>query len=57
MFENLDKRIRYAGGIIFIMGSIFGGLIGYDGGDCGFLGLFLLPVLFPASQLTQAYVP
>ena len=30
MFKNLDKRIRYAGGIIFIMGSIFGGLIGYD---------------------------
>tara|TARA_Y100000590_G_C15421162_1_gene901459 strand:+ start:263 stop:451 length:189 start_codon:yes stop_codon:yes gene_type:complete len=30
MFNNTDKRIRYAVGIIFIMGSLFGGLIGYD---------------------------
>ena len=30
MFNNLDKRIRYAVGAIFIMGSLFGGLIGYD---------------------------
>ena len=30
MFNNLDKRIRYTVGIIFIMGSLFGGLIGYD---------------------------
>ena len=37
MFNKLDKRIRYAVGITFIMGSLFGGLIGYDlkniGGD------------------------
>ena len=30
MFNNLDKRIRYAVGIFFIIGSLFGGLIGYD---------------------------
>ncbi len=30
MFNNTDKRIRYSVGIIFIMGSLFGGLIGYD---------------------------
>ena len=30
MFNNTDKRIRYALGIIFIMGSLFGGFIGYD---------------------------
>ena len=30
MFNNLDKRIRYAIGIIFIIGSLFGGLVGYD---------------------------
>ena len=30
MFNNLDKRIRYTIGIIFILGSLFGGLIGYD---------------------------
>jgi len=28
--KNIDKRIRYAIGITFIMGSLFGGLIGYD---------------------------
>ena len=30
MFNNTDKRIRYAIGITFIMGSFFGALIGYD---------------------------
>ena len=30
MFKNLDRRIKYALGITFIMGSFFGGLIGYD---------------------------
>ena len=30
MLNNIDKRVRYAIGIIFIMGSIFGALIGYD---------------------------
>ena len=30
MFNKLDKKIRYAVGIIFILGSLFGGLVGYD---------------------------
>tara|TARA_B100000287_G_scaffold344680_1_gene331920 strand:+ start:327 stop:515 length:189 start_codon:yes stop_codon:yes gene_type:complete len=30
MFNNIDKRIKYAVGIVFIMGSLFGGLVGYD---------------------------
>jgi len=30
MFNKRDKKIRYTIGVIFIMGSIFGGLIGYD---------------------------
>ena len=30
MFNNIDKRIRYAIGIVFIIGSLFGGLVGYD---------------------------
>jgi len=30
MFNNLDKRVRYTIGIIFIIGSLFGGIIGYD---------------------------
>jgi len=30
MLKNIDKRIRYAIGIIFIMGSLFGAIIGYD---------------------------
>jgi|TARA_B100000287_G_C20652772_1_gene787532 hypothetical protein len=30
MFNNIDKKIRYAIGITFILGSLFGGLIGYD---------------------------
>ena len=30
MFKNIDKRIRLSIGIIFIVGSLFGGLVGYD---------------------------
>ena len=30
MFNNLDKRIRYAIGIIFVIGALFGVLIGND---------------------------
>ena len=30
MVKNIDKRLRLAVGIIFILGSIFGGLVGYD---------------------------
>ena len=30
MLNNLNNRTRYAIGIIFILGSLFGGLIGYD---------------------------
>ena len=30
MFNNIEKNIRYAIGITFILGSLFGGLIGYD---------------------------
>ena len=30
MFNNIDKRVRYGVGIAFIMGSLFGGLVGYD---------------------------
>lgn len=30
MIKNIDKRFRLAVGIIFILGSIFGGLVGYD---------------------------
>ena len=30
MIKNMDKRLRLAVGITFIIGSIFGGLIGYD---------------------------
>ena len=30
MIKNIDKRLRLAIGIIFIIGSVFGGLIGYD---------------------------
>ena len=29
MIMKIDKKIRYAMGIVFIMGSFFGGLIGY----------------------------
>ena len=30
MLNNLDNRIRYTIGIVFILGSLFGGLVGYD---------------------------
>tara|TARA_Y100001958_G_C20908994_1_gene327911 strand:+ start:408 stop:596 length:189 start_codon:yes stop_codon:yes gene_type:complete len=30
MFKNLDKRVKFAIGVIFIIGSLFGGFIGYD---------------------------
>ncbi len=30
MIKNIDKRVRLAIGIIFIIGSLFGALIGYD---------------------------
>ena len=30
MLNNLDNRIRYAIGIVFILGSLFGGIIGCD---------------------------
>ena len=30
MLKNIDKRIRLSIGIIFIIGSLFGGLVGYD---------------------------
>ena len=30
MLNNLDNRIRYAIGIVLILGSLFGGLVGYD---------------------------
>jgi len=30
MFNRLDKKLKWAIGIIFIMGSLFGGLVGYD---------------------------
>tara|TARA_Y100000590_G_C15152267_1_gene800381 strand:- start:78 stop:299 length:222 start_codon:yes stop_codon:yes gene_type:complete len=30
MFNNIDNKIRFTIGIIFIIGSLFGGLIGYD---------------------------
>ncbi len=30
MLHNLDKKFRYAIGITFIMGALFGGLVGYD---------------------------
>ena len=30
MLNKFDNKIRYAIGIIFIMGSIFGGLMGFD---------------------------
>ena len=28
--KNMDKRLRITIGIIFIIGALFGGLIGYD---------------------------
>ena len=30
MFKNIDKKIRLTIGIIFVLGSLFGGLVGYD---------------------------
>ena len=30
MLKNFDKRIRFTIGILFIIGSLFGGLVGYD---------------------------
>ena len=30
MIKNIDKRLKLVIGIIFIIGSFFGGLIGYD---------------------------
>lgn len=30
MIKKIDKRLRITGGIILIIGSLFGGLIGYD---------------------------
>ena len=30
MLKNIDKRIRITVGLVFIIGSLFGGLIGYD---------------------------
>ena len=30
MLNKLDRKIRFVIGIMFIMGSFFGGLIGYD---------------------------
>ncbi len=30
MINNMDKRLRLTIGVIFIIGSIFGGLIGFD---------------------------
>ncbi len=30
MLKNIDKRIRLTVGVVFIMGSLFGGFIGYD---------------------------
>ena len=30
MFKNIDKRLRIVLGVCFIVGALFGGLIGYD---------------------------
>jgi hypothetical protein len=30
MLKNIDRRIRLSIGILFIIGSLFGGLVGYD---------------------------
>ena len=30
MLKNIDKRIRLTIGILLIIGSLFGGLVGYD---------------------------
>jgi hypothetical protein len=30
MLKNIDKRIRFTIGTLFIIGSLFGGIVGYD---------------------------
>ena len=30
MLKNIDKRLKLSIGVIFIIGSFFGGVIGYD---------------------------
>ena len=30
MLKNIDRRIRLFIGVLFIIGSLFGGLVGYD---------------------------
>ena len=30
MLKNIDRRIRLSIGVLFIIGSLFGGLVGYD---------------------------
>ena len=30
MVKNIDKRLRLIVGVTFILGSLFGGLVGYD---------------------------
>jgi hypothetical protein len=30
MLKNIDKRVRFTIGTLFIIGSLFGGLVGYD---------------------------
>ena len=30
MFKDIDKKVRLAIGVIFIIGSVFGALVGYD---------------------------
>ena len=30
MLKNIDKKLKLTIGIIFIIGSLFGGLVGYD---------------------------
>ena len=35
MFKDIDKRIRMSIGVIFIIGSFFGALIGFDLKDIG----------------------
>ena len=30
MLKSIDKKIRFVIGLLFIIGSLFGGLVGYD---------------------------
>ena len=30
MLKNIDRKIRLSIGVLFIIGSLFGGLVGYD---------------------------